>query len=145
MIQTEIGEFVEALHQRAASGHTISNYRRDLTRLDTFMDSRDIGLKAVDHIFLRDFLNSLYLDNLEKSSVSRILSAIRSFFRFLVRRQKVSRNPAELVSSPRLPKKLPPKLSESEVQDLLEIPKERHSRASGTGPYWNFSTPAAFG
>ena len=125
MMGSEIAEFVEALHQRAASEHTISNYRRDLTRLDTFMDSRDVRLAAVDHIFLRDFLNSLYLDDLQKSSVSRILSAIRSFFRFLVRRQKVSRNPAELVSSPRLPKKLPPKLSESEVRDMLEIPKEK--------------------
>jgi integrase/recombinase XerC len=125
MIQAEIGEFVEALRQRAASGHTVSNYRRDLRRLDTFMDARDMRLTGVDHIFIRDFLNSLYLDNLEKSSVARILSAIRSFFRFLVRRQKVSRNPAELVSSPKLGKKLPPKLSESEVQDLLEIPKEK--------------------
>jgi tyrosine recombinase XerC len=125
MIQTEIEEFVDSLVQRAASEHTISNYRRDLDRFDAFMDSGSVGLLAVDHIFIRDFLNSLYLDNLQKSSVSRILSAIRSFFKFMVRRQKVVTNPAQLVSSPRLPKKLPPKLSESEVQSLLEAPKEK--------------------
>jgi integrase/recombinase XerC len=125
MIQTEIEEFVDSLVQRAASKHTISNYRRDLDRFDAFMDSGSVGLLAVDHIFIRDFLNSLYLDNLQKSSVSRILSAIRSFFKFMVRRQKVVTNPAQLVSSPRLPKKLPPKLSESEVQRLLEAPKEK--------------------
>ena len=120
MIRTEIEEYAEALTRRAASGHTISNYRRDLFRFDSFMDSRNTELEAVDHIFIRDFLNTLYLDNLEKSSISRTLSAIRSFFRFLVRGQKLARNPAELVSSPKLPKKLPAKLSETEVQSMLE-------------------------
>jgi integrase/recombinase XerC len=125
MIRAQIGEFLRALNQRAASEHTISNYGRDLTRFDEFMESRQMPLDGVDHVFIRDFLNSLYLDDLGKSSVSRILSAIRSFFKFLVRRQKIARNPAELVSSPRLPKKLPPMLSEKEAQDLLEIPGEK--------------------
>ena len=120
MIRTEIEEYAEALTRRAASGHTISNYRRDLFRFDSFMDSRNTELEAVDHIFIRDFLNTLYLDNLEKSSISRTLSAIRSFFRFLVRGQKLARNTAELVSSPQLPKKLPARLSETEVQSMLE-------------------------
>ena len=125
MIEREIVEFTESLRQRSASAHTISNYQRDLRRFSNFMESRTTALEAVDHIFIRDFLNSLYLDRLAKSSVSRILSAIRSFFKFLVARQRVSRNPGDLVSSPRLPKLLLSKLSETEVQTLMEVPGER--------------------
>jgi integrase/recombinase XerC len=123
MIRKEIEEFVATLDQRAASAHTVSNYRRDLLRLSRFMSSRNVPLEAVDHVFLRDFLNSLYLDGLGKSSVARILSAVRTFLRLLARRGRLKSNPAELVSSPRLPRRLPPNLSELEVQDLIEAPE----------------------
>jgi len=125
MIEAEIQEFVVSLEQRVASGHTISNYRRDLGRLSRFMDTRGVALGSVDHLFIRDFLNSLYLDGLGKSSVSRILSAVRAFFRVMIRRGRVRANPAELVASPRLGQRLPPNLSELEVQELLEAPGKR--------------------
>jgi integrase/recombinase XerC len=122
MIESEVEEFIATLRQRAASRHTISNYRRDLERLSRFMALRKVGLDAVDHLLIRDFLNSLYLDGLGKSSVSRTLSAIRTFFGVMVRTGRVRANPARLVSSPRLPKRLPSNLSELEVQDLIETP-----------------------
>ena len=117
-----ITEFVDSLTQRAASNHTVRNYERDLRRFAAFMASRNTSLEAVDHIFIRDFLNTLYLDHLAKSSIARILSSVRSFFKFQVRRGRVLRNPGELVSSPRLPQRLPAKLSEVEVQGLMEKP-----------------------
>ena len=120
MIDCDIEQFLDSLKQRSASPHTISNYRRDLCRFARFIASRKIPLEAVDHIFIRDFLNSLYLDQLAKSSVSRILSSVRSFFKFMVRQGQLSRNPGQLVSSPRVPRKLPSKLSELEVQNLME-------------------------
>jgi integrase/recombinase XerC len=124
VIHAEIEEFVATLLQRAASAHTVSNYRRDLSRLAAFMEKRNVPLEKVDHLFLRDFLNTLYLDGLGKSSVSRTLSAIRTFFRTMVGRRRVPPNPAEMVASPRLPKRLPGNLSESEVRGLLEAPTE---------------------
>ncbi|MCZ6765373.1 MAG: tyrosine recombinase XerC, partial [bacterium] len=124
MMEPEIEEFIESLRRRAASEHTISNYHRDLVRFANFMELRKMTLDAVDHIFIRDFLNSLYLESLAKSSVARILSAVRSFFKFQVRLQRITRNPGELVSSPRLPRRLPSRLSELEVQKLMEVPTE---------------------
>jgi integrase/recombinase XerC len=122
VIHPEIEEFVATLEQRSASPHTVANYRRDLDRLARFMEKRQTPLQQVDHFFLRDFLNTLYLDGLEKTSVSRTLSAIRSFFRTMTRRGRIETNPAKLVASPRLPKRLPPNLTESEVRTLLEAP-----------------------
>ena len=121
MIDRETEEFLESLKQRAASPHTVSNYQRDLRRFAGFIESRKTPLEAVDHILIRDFLNSLYLDGLAKSSVSRILSSVRSFFKFMVRRGQLPRNPGELVSSPKIPRKLPSKLSELEAQNLMEL------------------------
>ena len=120
MIDREIEEFLDALKQRAASPHTVSNYQRDLRRFAVFIESRKTQLKAIDHILIRDFLNTLYLDGLAKSSVSRILSSVRSFFKFMVRGGQLPRNPGQLVSSPKIPKKLPSKLSELEAQTLME-------------------------
>ena len=120
MIELEISEFVAALEQRSASPHTVSNYQRDLRRFSRFIALRKIGLDEVDHIFIRDFLSALYLDRLSKSSVSRILSSVRSFLKFMVRRGRLPRNPGELVSSPKVPRKLPSKLSEFEAQQMIE-------------------------
>ena len=123
-MKKEIESFLGSLRVRAASEHTVLNYGRDLRRFEAFMDSRDVTLDAVDHLFVRDFLNSLYKQKLKKSSVSRTLACIRTFFKFLVRGQRLRRNPAEVVSSPRLGKQLPTYLSESEVSQVMDVDQE---------------------
>ena len=115
-----IEAFIQSLRARSASAHTIANYQRDLKRFHRFMDSRKTDLKEIDHLFIRDFLNHLYKQSLTKSSVARILSCIRTFYKFLVQEKLVSENPAEAVSSPRLPKRLPTYLSELEVAQIME-------------------------
>lgn len=123
-LEAAIDEFVRTLEGRAASDHTISNYTRDLRRFARFAEARSVPLSKVDHLVIRDFLNSLYLDGLARSSIARILSALRTFFGSMVRSGTVTANPARLVSSPRLPRRLPPNLTETEVQDLLEVPHD---------------------
>ena len=123
-MKKEIESFLESLRARAASEHTVLNYGRDLKRFEAFMDSRQGTLDAVDHLFIRDFLNALYKQKLKKSSVSRTLACLRTFFKFLVRQQRLRRNPAELVSSPRLMKQLPIYLSESEVSQMMDVDQE---------------------
>lgn len=117
-----IEAFIQSLRARAASEHTIANYQRDLKRFHAFMDSRKTTLESIDHLFIRDFLNHLYKQSLTKSSVARVLSCIRTFYKFLVKEKRVSQNPAEAVSSPRLPKRLPVYLSESEIGQIMDGP-----------------------
>ena len=76
----------------------------------------------MDHLVIRDFLGQLYERRLEKTSVSRKLACLRTFFKFLVRDGRLKTNPAELISSPRLPKKLPSYLSEDEAASVVEMP-----------------------
>jgi integrase/recombinase XerC len=124
MLEREIERFLDSLRQRSASKHTIANYERDLRRFAAFMELRETTLDMVDHVFIRDFLNSLYLEQLAKSSISRMLSAVRSLFKFLVRQGRLSRNPGDLVASPKVGRKLPTRLSENEVQKLMEATVE---------------------
>jgi len=116
--------FFKMLHSKSSSRHTIANYRIDLKHFSEFLETRKTLLLSVDHVTIRDFLTHLYTDRkLSKSSVSRKLACLKTFFKFLVRDGRVKTNPAELVSSPRLPKKLPSCLDETEAAAIVELPK----------------------
>jgi integrase/recombinase XerC len=120
----QIDRFVEALRNRSASGRTIGEYQVDLRDFATFLESRGASLEAVDHVFIRDFLNHLYVQkHLQKSSVARKLACLRTFFKFLVREGSRKSNPAELVASPKIPRKLPNFLSEAEAEALMKFPQ----------------------
>jgi len=122
-LQQEIEAFVEALSNRAVSEHTLSSYRSDLLQFQGFLKLRRRSLDSVDHLCLRDFLNHLHERKLQKASIARKLACLRTFFTFLVRDGRLKSNPAELVSSPRLPKKLPSYLSEEEAAAVVELPQ----------------------
>jgi integrase/recombinase XerC len=102
-----VAAFLEALRNRAVSEHTLSSYEFDLRDFEAFLKMRNAPFETVDHILIRDFLGHLYEKNLQKTSIARKLACLRTFFRFLVRDRRWKTNPAELVSTPRLPKRLP--------------------------------------
>ena len=76
--------------------------------------------EAVDHVRIRGFLSHLYDHGLTKPSVARALAAVRSLFKFLAREKLVKQNPALLVSTPKLPKKLPRVPSIEEMNRVLD-------------------------
>ena len=114
--------FLESLRNRALSEHTLLNYGLDMREFEEFVRIRKARIELVDHIFIRDFLNHLYERKLQKSSVARKLACIRTFFKFMVKDKRRSSNPAELIASPRLPKKLPSYLGEEEAARVVEMP-----------------------
>jgi integrase/recombinase XerC len=117
-------DFIESLRRKAVSIHTITNYERDLKHFTQFLELRKATIESTDHILLRDFLNHLYAErHLSKSSVSRKLACLKTFFKFMVREGRLKVNPAELISSPRLPKKLPAYLGEEETARVVEMPQ----------------------
>ncbi|HEY2381201.1 MAG TPA: tyrosine recombinase XerC [Terriglobia bacterium] len=122
-MEDEIEAFVEALRNRAVSEHTLVAYEGDIRSFAAFIETKKIALEAIDHIAIRDFLGHLYELKLEKSSVARKLACIRTFFRFLVREGRLKANPAELIATPRLPKKLPSYLPEAEAAIVVESPQ----------------------
>jgi integrase/recombinase XerC len=100
-----VANFLRHLRERNASPHTMKAYSRDLSLFSAYAGPR--GWKQIDHIAVRGFLSQLYEKGLSKTSVARALAAVRSLYRWLAREGVVEQNPAKLVASPKLPKKLP--------------------------------------
>lgn len=126
----EIGEFLDYLtYERNVSVNTIEAYRDDLESFvgflsnDYFTMGRDlIDLRRVDHLAIRSYLASLSRRKLARASIARHLSALRSFFKYLVREGTVDANPARTVSSPKREKHLPSVMQPPDVALLLEQP-----------------------
>ena len=104
-VEKATDEFLRVLRQRNASAHTIKAYAGDLVNFANYVGARE--WKSIDHVAIRGFLSHLYEKGLCKASVARTLAALRSLYRWLAQEGVVEQNPAKLVSTPRLPKKLP--------------------------------------
>jgi integrase/recombinase XerC len=113
-----VTDFLHHLRERNASPHTIKAYSRDLSLFATYAGSR--GWKQLDHIVVRGFLSQLYENGLSKPSVARALAAVRSLYRWLGREGLVEQNPAKLVSTPKLPKKLPRVPTIEEMNSVID-------------------------
>jgi integrase/recombinase XerD len=111
------------LVERGLSPNTLEAYRLDLTRFIEYLKGRAITAEGeVTKHEVRGFLLVLTRQGLSAKSVARGLSAIRSFFRFLVQEGVLSLNPAEEIDSPDVAKTLPEVLTFKEVEQLLESP-----------------------
>ena len=118
-----VGKFLEYLQAvKNSSPHTISNYGRDLSQFIEFLSPPGMqppGLTGVTHGMIREFVAHLHDHGLEKSSIARKLAALRSFFKYCVREGLLKENPARLVPTPKLPKRIPSVLSAEEMNDFL--------------------------
>ncbi|MGC2151744.1 MAG: tyrosine-type recombinase/integrase [Terriglobales bacterium] len=118
IVELATDDFLRHLRERNASPHTIKAYTCDLDAFSAYIGTRD--LKAIDHIAIRGFLSQLYDKGLSKTSVARALAAVRSLYRWLAQEGVVEQNPAKLVSTPRLAKKLPRVPTIEEVNSVLD-------------------------
>jgi len=136
-----IADYLEHIAlERNLSPHTLAAYRGDLERFLAFLVDY-LSLKPdavrpedVDTLEVRAFLASMTRGKLAKSSQARALSAVRSLFRFACLNERLPRNPAASVRTPKQEKTLPRHLRPGEVEDLIEAPadespKSRRDRA----------------
>ena len=108
---------------RNASPETLRKYAGDLQQFVDFLTPPGectLALAEIDHRVIREFAAHLHDRRLERSSIARKLAALRSFFRFCVGQKLVARNMARLVSSPKLPKRIPDIPSAEEMARLLD-------------------------
>jgi integrase/recombinase XerC len=117
-VQKSIVDFLRHLRERNASPHTIKAYSGDLAMFAAYAGGR--GWKEIDHIAIRGFLSQLYEKGLSKTSVARSLAAVRSLYRWLAQEGTVEQNPAKLVATPKLPKKLPRVPTIEEMNSVLD-------------------------
>jgi integrase/recombinase XerC len=117
-VEKAIDKFFDSLRQRNASVHTVKAYTGDLRNFAGYLGDRN--WRTVDHLTIRGFLSSLYEKGLGKTSVARALAAVRSFYGWLAQEGSVEQNPAALVSTPKLPKKLPRVPTIEEMNTVLD-------------------------
>ncbi len=116
--------------ERRSSARTVETYIRDLRSFRDFV--RDEGLPAdarkLDIVALRGFLSSLFRSN-QASTLSKKVSAIRSFYRFLLKRRMVGKNPAAGLRSPKVAKSLPRFLTVDQAFRVMDSPPKEDKRA----------------
>jgi integrase/recombinase XerD len=117
-----VDEFITYLRvERGLAENTIHAYSRDLIRFITYLETRNLTPVASSRVVIRDYLGNL-THELSKRSQARNVSAIKTFYRFLVSEGRMKENPARLVETPRIQQKLPEILSVDEVEQLLLQP-----------------------
>jgi tyrosine recombinase XerC len=123
-MQEVFRKYMEYLRvERNASPYTVRNYAASLLEFFHYVKEKDIAsLKDVTKQTLRDYLSYLMQKGFAKSSIARRLSAIRSFYRYLMREEMIPANPAATTVSPRLDKRLPSFLTVEEAKRLIESP-----------------------
>ena len=121
--QNQLDSFFDYLrYERRSSPRTISAYQQDLKRLSSFCDKQNIeNWSDVDNLLGRKWLASMHQHGLSGSSIQRILSGCRSFYRWLIREKQVSVNPFDLLKAPRHPRKLPDTMDIDAVQQLVTL------------------------
>ncbi|MEK0430455.1 MAG: hypothetical protein RL139_259 [Gemmatimonadota bacterium] len=132
-----IAQFLAYLEkERDVSPNTVRAYRRDLEGLDAFLREHlgvaAVDWAAVDRLAMRAWLGHLARRGLAKRSSARMLSAARSFYRFLHREDRVSTNPARAVGTPKLERHLPGHLDRGQVETLLTAAATRAQDGSFT-------------
>ena len=124
LMQEVFKKYIDYLQvERNASPYTVRNYTDALMKFFDYLKGRGItSLKEVNKQTLRDYLSYLIEQGYAKSSIARRLSAIRSFYRYLMREEMIAVSPAATTVSPRLDKRLPSFLTVEEAKRLIESP-----------------------
>jgi integrase/recombinase XerC len=110
-------------YERNVSPHTIREYRRDVQQFADFLTppgEKTLPLQEIDHRIVREYVGSLYERELKKASVARRLAAMRTFFKWCIREKFVLQNPARLVATPKLPKRVPRVITPEEMKGFLD-------------------------
>ncbi|MCD8539166.1 MAG: tyrosine-type recombinase/integrase [Leadbetterella sp.] len=106
-------------NERRLSPHTVSGYRTDLLQLSDFLPGKTLESASSDD--LRAWIVSLSESGLENTSINRKIASLRAFYKFLIRRKRISKDPSDLLKSLKTPKRLPVFLEEKNTSHLFEL------------------------
>lgn len=125
-METMLEKFLEYLKfEKKYSDLTIKNYKRDIEYFIEFINDKKIkSIDDIEYQIVRNYLIHLHNHQYSKKTISRYISSLRSFFKFLYMEGKIKSNPMTLVSNPKLDKKLPNFLYSNDLENLLSSPKK---------------------
>jgi integrase/recombinase XerC len=116
-------EYLDELRRENASEHTVRNYAADLRQFAEYFTRGGLaapGMGEFDQLMLREWLADLYTQELTKATIRRKLAAVRSLFDHCLRRGAIGLNRAKLLTTPRMPKKLPAVPTEEQTNTWID-------------------------
>lgn len=122
-----INQFLEHLRfERNLSRHTLRNYAVDLWQFSDFLfrieKRRDLTPAEIDNLTIREWMADMRGAGKRKTSIARKLASLRTFYQFLIREGKLDKNPAKLVATPKIERKLPVHLTAEDAVRFIETP-----------------------
>ncbi|MCH5226968.1 MAG: tyrosine recombinase XerD [Muribaculaceae bacterium] len=107
------------LLERGLSGNTNISYRNDVSHLAEFMEERGLNPASLTQSDLHEFLTLVHELGISARSQARMLSGLKSFFKFLMAEGYIEENPSEFIETPKLTRKLPEVLSVEEIDAMI--------------------------
>ena len=125
-METHFHDFLTMLRvERNVSDHTMDAYKRDINQYLMYLGDLDLqNLSDVKSTHIRDYIRVLSDGGMAPASISRIISSIRTYYRFLSSENILDENPVLLINNPKLPKKLPDVLSEKDISLIINAIQE---------------------
>ncbi len=119
-------KFIDYLNiQKNYSSYTLLNYKKDIEEYELFLKEKNYNYKNMDYKKCTEYLLFLDNKNLKKTSVSRRLSSLRTFYKYLVLNNYTLNNPFLLVSSPKKEKKMPKFINYSGIEEIFNMPNTK--------------------
>ena len=109
--------------EKGLSENTIQSYGLDLEALLHWTQKNQLSFQSLDAVDLQTFLGERLQQGYKATSAARMLSTLRKFFQFLYQEKYRTDDPSAVLSSPKLPSRLPKYLTEQQIQDLLDAPE----------------------
>lgn len=107
--------------EKSLSENTIDGYERDLKKLEVYLSDAHIELQNAGEEHLRDFIIEVAEVGINERSQARLISSIKSFYKFLIYKDKISADPTDLLESPKIGLKLPEVLTVEEIDRLVSV------------------------
>ena len=114
-----LDDFYDYLFNKGYSENTIISYKKDLNQF--LMYSKNINIKSIDYDYIRKYLILLHNKRYTSKSISRHISSLKSFFKYLTKNDIIKKNPMLLISNPKLQKKLPNYINYNDLEILFKI------------------------
>lgn len=125
-MQSAITNYLRTLISRGLSQHTIKAYKTDLNQLSEFLvkyfPDNVIELNKINKLYLRDYLRDLSFNGVGNRSLARKVTSMKNFFNFCLKNDLIEKDPAITLKIPKFEKKLPRYFTETEMEELLNIP-----------------------
>lgn len=117
-----IDEFIESLKQRQASQNTLASYKRDLIQFNDYFESEGKKIFDLTKDDMKEYVNHLIAEGKSNSTISRSAASVKSLYRYLVNKKLAEENIANDIELPKVSRKEPMILTDSEIEKLLEQP-----------------------